>query len=78
MGFSNQDETFFTESDGPDCRLAHAQNVTRMMARARQDQIADELTRLASDEYLEDILEHLGQMEVRAIDGHLWIVMLTI
>jgi hypothetical protein len=69
MGYSHHDETFFVESDGgaPESRLAHTQHVARMMARTRQDQIADELTRLASDEYLEDILEHLKQMEMETL-----------
>lgn len=36
-----------------------------MMARQRQDLIGVELSRLAGDEYLEDIMQHMRQMEVR-------------
>lgn len=39
-----------------------------MMARQRQDIIGVELSRLAGDEYLEDIMQHMRQMEVRRDD----------
>jgi hypothetical protein len=39
-----------------------------MMARQRQDLIGAELSRLAGDEYLEDIMQHMRQMEVRRYD----------
>jgi hypothetical protein len=35
-----------------------------MMARQRQEIISGELSRLAGDEYLEDIVQHMRQMEV--------------
>lgn len=35
-----------------------------MMTRQRQDIIGVELSRLAGDEYLEDIMQHMRQMEV--------------
>lgn len=35
-----------------------------MLARNRQEMIANELSRLAGDEYLEDIMQHMRHMEV--------------
>lgn len=57
------DETFFIESDGPEGPFVNAHNVARMMARDRQELIANELTRLVGEEYLEDIMEHMTHME---------------
>lgn len=35
-----------------------------MLARNRQEMIANELSRLAGDEYLEDVMQHMRHMEV--------------
>lgn len=35
-----------------------------MLARNRQEMIANELSRLAGDEYLEDMIQHMRHMEV--------------
>jgi hypothetical protein len=64
MAYSQHDDTFFVESDEPHHRIT-AQEAARMMARQRQDLIGVELSRLAGDEYLEDIMQHMRQMEVR-------------
>ncbi len=40
-------------------------DAARMLARNRQEMIANELSRLAGDEYLEDIMQHMRHMEVR-------------
>lgn len=36
----------------------------KMIARNKQEMIANELSRLAHDEYLEDIMQHVRHMEV--------------
>ena len=38
-----------------------------MLARNRQEMIANELSRLAGDEYLEDIMQHMRHMEVSVL-----------
>jgi hypothetical protein len=59
------DCTFFVEDDnmGPQVSRVSAKDQAKMIARARQDMISNELSRLAHDEYLEDIMEHVRQME---------------
>ncbi|CAK7198686.1 hypothetical protein SEUCBS139899_001350 [Sporothrix eucalyptigena] len=60
-----KDETFFVESD--QCSMAMPRMTSReaakMLARNRQEMIGNELSRLASDEYLEDIMQHMRHME---------------
>ncbi|KAL1898571.1 hypothetical protein Sste5346_003475 [Sporothrix stenoceras] len=60
-----KDETFFVESD--ECSMAMPRMTSReaakMLARNRQEMIGNELSRLASDEYLEDIMQHMRHME---------------
>ncbi|KAF4982638.1 hypothetical protein FZEAL_1787 [Fusarium zealandicum] len=58
----HDDSTFFVESDEPHHRIT-AQEAAKMLARQRQDEVAGELSRLAGDEYLEDIMLHMRQME---------------
>lgn len=70
MAVSHPDETFFFETDGPEAPIVNAHNVARMMARDRQELIANELTRLVGDEYLEDIMEHMKHMEARYESSH--------
>jgi hypothetical protein len=41
-----------------------AKEAAKMIAWNRQELIANELSRLASDEYLEDVMQHLRHMEV--------------
>ncbi|PHH79496.1 hypothetical protein CDD83_3852 [Cordyceps sp. RAO-2017] len=62
MDFSHADETFF-ESDDARPTAHDARTAARMVARQRQDVIAGELSRLAADEYLEDVLKHMQTME---------------
>lgn len=40
-------------------------DAAKMIARQRQEIIASELSRIAGDEYLEDIMKHMRHMEVR-------------
>ena len=59
-----QDGTFFVETDEPSQPRMSTRDVTRMIARNRQEIIANELSRLACDEYVEDIMQHMRHMEV--------------
>lgn len=63
MAYSNHtsDASFFVESD--DQRIS-MRDAAKMLARNRQEMIANELSRLACDEYLEDIMQHMRHMEV--------------
>jgi hypothetical protein len=60
------DNTYFVESDEPIQRM-NMRDAAKMIARNKQEMIANELSRLACDEYLEDIMQHMRHMEVRRI-----------
>ncbi|KAH7461714.1 hypothetical protein FOMA001_g18862 [Fusarium oxysporum f. sp. matthiolae] len=62
MAYSQQGDTYFVESDEPHHRIM-ARETARMIARQRQDIIGVELSRLVRYEYLEDIMQHMRQME---------------
>ena len=64
MAYRN-DATFFVETDEPAQPRLTTRDTLKMIARNRQEIIANELSRLASDEYLEDIMQHMRHMEVR-------------
>ncbi|KAG6007972.1 hypothetical protein E4U21_005206 [Claviceps maximensis] len=66
MAFNHADDTFFLESDEPNQTHIDPRTAAKMIARNRQDIIASELSRLAGDEYLEDIMLHMKQMEAYA------------
>lgn len=57
-------DTFFVEEDEP--RQNHRE-LLRLEKRKRQEDMASELSRLTSDEYLTDIISHMRAMEVRDI-----------
>lgn len=61
------DNTFFVESDEPTQRM-NMRDAAKMLARNKQEMIANELSRLACDEYLEDIMQHMRHMEVWKIE----------
>ena len=61
------DNTFFVESDEPAQRM-NIRDAAKMLARNKQEMIANELSRLACDEYLEDIMQHMRHMEVWKIE----------
>ncbi|KAG6039336.1 hypothetical protein E4U41_002878 [Claviceps citrina] len=65
MAVHHADDTFFFESDEPSQARLDPRTAAKMIARNRQDIIASELSRLAGDEYLEDIMLHMRQMEAR-------------
>ena len=60
---SQPDTTFFVEND--DMPLSHItpREAAKLIARRKQELIANELSRLAADEYLEDIMAHVRRME---------------
>ncbi|KAK3383020.1 cyclin-like protein [Lasiosphaeria ovina] len=57
------DDTFFVESDDQSCHRMNIRDAAKMLARNKQEMIANELSRLAGDEYLEDIMQHMRHME---------------
>ncbi|KAF7547061.1 hypothetical protein G7Z17_g7970 [Cylindrodendrum hubeiense] len=63
MAYSHPDSSFFVESDEPQYSRMNPREAAKMIARNRQDIIAGELSRLAGDEYLEDIMQHMRHME---------------
>lgn len=66
MGASrHNDETFFVESDDQPAPRVSVKDAARLIARNKQEMIANNLSRLAADEYLEDIMQHIRHMEVR-------------
>jgi len=58
-------DTFFVEThdDFPVPRMDPKEHA-KLIARERQYAIADELSRLASEEYREDVLSHMLDMDV--------------
>ncbi|KAL2210585.1 hypothetical protein CC79DRAFT_523105 [Sarocladium strictum] len=67
MAYTQHDQTFFVESDEPHLSNLSARDAAKMIARTRQDVIAGELSRLAGEEYLEDIMEHMKHMEIETL-----------
>ena len=61
---SSSDDTFFVEQEETTQRMT-MRDTAKMLARNKQEMIANELSRLACDEYLEDIMQHMRHMEVR-------------
>ncbi|KAL2271057.1 hypothetical protein VTJ83DRAFT_428 [Remersonia thermophila] len=61
--YGPSDGTFFVESDEPGHQRMTMRDAAKMLARNKQEMIANELSRLACDEYLEDIMQHLRHME---------------
>ena len=66
---SSADCSYFVETDEP--RRINMKDAAKMLARNRQEMIANDLSRLAGDEYLEDIMQHLRHMEVSCLPSHL-------
>ena len=58
-----QCDSYFVESD--DAQYTRApQEYLKMIGRRKQEAMANELSRQASDAYMEDIVNHMKQMEV--------------
>ncbi|GKU08408.1 g1 s-specific cyclin cln1 [Fusarium langsethiae] len=62
MAYSQHDDTYFVESDEPHHRIT-VQEAAGTMTCQLQEIIGVELSRLAGDEYLEDIMQNMRQME---------------
>lgn len=64
-------DSFFVESydDLTDPRL-NAKEHAKLIARERQYAIAEELSKIASDELRDDILSHLQEMDVGQLHNH--------
>lgn len=63
MASYQQDNSFFVEGDNQFPRMDFKE-AARLIARQRQEMIGCELSRLDSEEYLEDMMQHLRQLEV--------------
>ncbi|KAI1433878.1 cyclin [Xylaria sp. CBS 124048] len=61
MAHISGDCGYFAETDEP--RRLNMKDAAKILARNRQEMIANDLSRLAGDEYLEDIMQHTRQME---------------
>jgi hypothetical protein len=63
-------ESFFVESyddtDGIFARAAAERERARAMSKVQQRHMAADLSRLTSEEYLNDVLDHMEVMEVRS------------
>lgn len=67
MAHCQPDSTFFVETDEPIHPKITQQQALKMIARRKQEVIANELSRLAADEYLDEIMDHMRQMEDETI-----------
>ncbi|CAG9955190.1 unnamed protein product [Clonostachys rosea f. rosea IK726] len=63
MAHSYPDSTFFVESDEQLYPKLTPRQTAKLIARRRQELISNELSRLAADEYLEEIMDHMRHME---------------
>jgi hypothetical protein len=65
MAYTNlSDGSYFVEDDASFMPPMNIREAAKMIARNKQEMIANELSRLAHDEYLEDIMQHVRHMEV--------------
>lgn len=58
-----EDDEMFVDGEQPSRPWMDAKETAKLMAWNRQELISNELSRLAADEYLEDIMQHLRHME---------------
>lgn len=65
-----EDDEMFVEGEQPSRPWMDAKETAKLVAWNRQELISNELSRLAADEYLEDIMQHLRHMEVRFLFIH--------
>lgn len=80
MAYAHPDEHFFIESDEPQSSTRGFRDTAKMLARSRQETIACELSRLAGEEYLGDIMTHMRHMEACCdlVPSGLLLIFLTI
>ena len=68
MSFATCDTFFVEDSDnGVFAARADAREYAKLIARQRQELMANELSRQASDDYMEDIMKHMRHMEVNCL-----------
>lgn len=66
MAYNHQPcETFFVE-DAYTQRTPH--EMVQMLGRRKQEAMANELSRQASEAYLDDMISHMKHMEVNSLD----------
>jgi hypothetical protein len=71
------DDTYFVEDASyPPQRATH--DYIKMVGRRRQEAMANELSRQACDTYMEDIIQHMHEMEVNNLTSCFSCSMLTI
>lgn len=70
------DDTFFVEDASYPPQRA-TQDYVKMIGRRRQEAMANELSRQACDTYMEDIIQHMHDMEVNNIFAYFIFPMLT-
>jgi hypothetical protein len=58
-------DSYFVEEAYPQ---RATQEYLKMMGRRKQEAMANELSRQASEAYMEDIIQHMHQMEVNCLD----------
>lgn len=59
-------DSYFVEQDnGVYAARADARELAKTIARQRQELMANELSRQACDDYMEDIMKHMRHMEVQ-------------
>jgi hypothetical protein len=69
MAFQPCDTYFVEDLDNGIFATQHdARDFKKLIARQRQELMANELSRLAADNYLDDIMNHMRQMEVKRLD----------
>ena len=72
-------DSFFVDAhdDGIYAVRAEARERARAIARMQQRAIAEELSRMTSEEYQEDIMDHMEHMEVKCLDFFIFAHLLT-
>jgi hypothetical protein len=63
-----QCDSYFVETDDAPYTSRAPQDYVKMIGRRKQEAMANELSRQASDSYLDDIVNHMKQMEVNNLD----------
>jgi hypothetical protein len=59
-----QCDSYFVETDDAPYSTRAPQDYVKMIGRRKQEAMANELSRQASDAYMDDIVNHMKQMEV--------------
>jgi hypothetical protein len=57
-------DSYFVESDNAQYPSLAPQEYLKMIGRRKQEAMADELSRQASDAYIDEIMAHMKEMEV--------------